>query len=480
MLLNLRSGRILNFVLSLSFLTASSASAQLFEIARSGQSPVSSMSSHAAYDPVHDRYLVVTGFPTVIGQFFDRFGNAAGSSFSLDIGSALFVLRVVYSPHVSNGAGGFGGFVVIWSYDHGQNVFAQIVSLPSGLVGARRTIFTGPPSTFVVSADLAYAQTDRVFLVALTYFAATANQPSQMVRLDLQAQSIGQTSLSFDPNQSCINEEFFWTCNIHVAWNPISREFGVLYRQGVSLGAPIQKTLARVRADGAIVGRTAIADLDNQFSAFAVNAATGNYLLLAGSSISTVRGVELAPDGSVMAKGLVTSALQTDGSQLQPLALSYSPASGTFLLAGHTATPFSITGTLLQLNQHGVALSSTQTVSSFWFGVAAHETSSEWVVSVREGTSIIGTTAPFGGSNALLPDCLTPDPFTSLGGGRCVNRGWLPPGHPLIPPGTPAPPAPPPPPSGGCTIPDPFTSLGGGVCVNGGWVPRGHPLAGGG
>jgi phosphatidylserine/phosphatidylglycerophosphate/cardiolipin synthase-like enzyme len=69
----------------------------------------------------------------------------------------------------------------------------------------------------------------------------------------------------------------------------------------------------------------------------------------------------------------------------------------------------------------------------------------------------------------------------------CVNGGWLPPGSPLavgtpVPaPQPPAPTAPPPPVSSGtCTTPDPFVTIGGGVCVNGGWVPKGHSAAGGG
>jgi glucose/arabinose dehydrogenase len=66
--------------------------------------------------------------------------------------------------------------------------------------------------------------------------------------------------------------------------------------------------------------------------------------------------------------------------------------------------------------------------------------------------------------------CTTPDPFVSLGGGTCVNGGWLPPSTP------PPAPAPAPAPSmGGCTTPDPFASLGGGTCVNGGWLPPSAP-----
>jgi hypothetical protein len=76
----------------------------------------------------------------------------------------------------------------------------------------------------------------------------------------------------------------------------------------------------------------------------------------------------------------------------------------------------------------------------------------------------------------------------SLGGGTCVNGGWLPPTY-VAPPPAPAPtptptpvpsptPAPAPAPSGSCTTPDPFASMGGGTCYNGGWLPPGIPVPG--
>jgi hypothetical protein len=74
--------------------------------------------------------------------------------------------------------------------------------------------------------------------------------------------------------------------------------------------------------------------------------------------------------------------------------------------------------------------------------------------------------------------CATPDPFVSLGGGTCMNGGWLP---PFVAPPTPPAPTPPPPPGGGstCATPDPFASLGGGTCFNGGWLPPGITPPGG-
>lgn len=67
--------------------------------------------------------------------------------------------------------------------------------------------------------------------------------------------------------------------------------------------------------------------------------------------------------------------------------------------------------------------------------------------------------------------CTIPDPFTSIGGGTCVNGGWVPSGS--APSVTSAPATGSTTTTRGCTMPDPFTSIGGGICINGGWVPKG-------
>ncbi len=100
-------------------------------------------------------------------------------------------------------------------------------------------------------------------------------------------------------------------------------------------------------------------------------------------------------------------------------------------------------------------------------------TSAARIVAVTGGT----------GNAAAVADaanCATPDPFIAMGGGTCVQGGWLPPGTQVsagssTPPLPPAP-APVPPPvavSTGCSTPDPFGAMGGGTCVNGGWLPSG-------
>jgi hypothetical protein len=94
-------------------------------------------------------------------------------------------------------------------------------------------------------------------------------------------------------------------------------------------------------------------------------------------------------------------------------------------------------------------------------------------------------TAPMPTEPAPSPDnpvptipggCLTPDPFVALGGGRCVNGGWLPPGFDAPTTTIPVAPQPTPTPvSGGCITPDPFVALGRGRCINGGWLPPSGP-----
>lgn len=86
---------------------------------------------------------------------------------------------------------------------------------------------------------------------------------------------------------------------------------------------------------------------------------------------------------------------------------------------------------------------------------------------------------------SILPvvpsSCATPDPFAAMGGGTCVNGGWLPPGMaaPVSSAGSVvAPPAPAPAPAAPsapsiCATPDPFSAMGGGTCHNGGWLPPG-------
>jgi hypothetical protein len=470
--------RLLTLASTIVLGAAPPASAQLFEIARTNTKVVSGISPAAAYDPVHDCYLVVSGGGSFSGRFVDRAGRMLGAPFVIGAVPPFIATAVTYSPDVSNGQGGVGGFVAVWNPQNTTTLVAQLVSYPGRLVGLPITIMTGPVGVlFLEIADIAYSPVSKRFLVGATFWTSYPGSPppSRSVLLNLNAQPIVEMALSLGSSGSCHTVEFFSSCNeVRVVWNSQTNEFGALYREGFNM------MLARIGSSGTILSRSALAN-GYAYTALAINTHTGRYLAAGATGgnsddLSTTYGAEVDPDGSVVATGLITTALVANTTAYALMDLSYSPATGTFLLIGRGEN---FQERLIELNQHGVALGSSLVMPGGFFVITSHPTSPEWLVGLGDRTLIMGSSAPFGGSNAQLSGCLTADPFASLGGGRCVNRGWLPPGHPLIPPGPPPPP-PPPPPSSGCTIPDPFTSLGGGVCVNGGWVPRGHPLAGGG
>jgi hypothetical protein len=256
----------------------SSAFAQLFEIARgvptAGRATV--LAPDIAYDPVHDCYLVVSEQfdqfdrgGSVVGHFTDRTGGVIAGPF--DIAPHSWMHRVAYSADVSDGIGGRGGFVVI---SGGLN--AQIVSYPGRLVGSPTTIFSPPPESTIWKADIAYSPTAQRFLVAVGVIresqlvsASPASIPVRGILLDAEARPIGDVSISPDPNPAPFFHEFYYSRNeIRAVWNPVSDEFGVLLTDNK------QRTLARLRTDGEVRGRTAL-QLTAFFGDLEVNTQTG-------------------------------------------------------------------------------------------------------------------------------------------------------------------------------------------------------------
>ena len=92
-----------------------------------------------------------------------------------------------------------------------------------------------------------------------------------------------------------------------------------------------------------------------------------------------------------------------------------------------------------------------------------------------------GSSGSSGSSGSKIPPALIPcDGAPPAPGWVCVNGGWLPPDHPLAiaaasGANTGSSPGPPPPDTttSSCIGPDPFVSIPGlvGVCINGGWIP---------
>jgi hypothetical protein len=422
-----------------------------------------------AYDPVHDIYLVVGGYGPVWGVFVNPFGDPIAAPFLINNPSGGFAHfpRVVYSPHVSNGAGGAGGFLVSWHENIGipNYVHTRVVSWPNRLVTPVRNIASS--STWWESgASMAYSASSQMFLAAWR----SGDYIIWAARIGLDGSQIGpliQVSAgggSRDPS---------------VAWNPHTNEFGVIYTGWNASGATA--TFARVNAAGAVVSRTLLGIAAGTYiTDLAFNTALNRFVAVwHAQGIGTV-GAELDAVGNVIGTGLVSNVVGTvDG-----LGLSYNPVSGTFLLVGQSSRGADIWGS--ELNARGARTSAEVVLTTtggdaYYPRAGARLNAPQWDIafagpgykSLRD--QVVSTVSGAGGPGGSLGGA----PPTSGGGSTagcpgsppfpgavCVNGGWVP-GTGDTGGGS----------TGGCPGSAPFP---GAVCVNGGWVPGTGGTGGGG
>jgi hypothetical protein len=459
-----------------------------------------------AYDPAHDVFLLVGGNGPIYGIFVNAAGQPVSTGFTIMDGSLGWghFPRAEYSPHVSNGAGGQGGFLVTWHHNVGapNYVFGRVVSFdaPGRLVSGIQMISDGEQggSWWETGAAMAYSPTSRRFLVAwrtVGYgirgrFVDTAGTP---IGVAMQFENAGG---SRDPA---------------LAWNPATDEFG-LVSTGFG-GTSAYAAFRRVRAsDGFVFGRTSFGFAAGTFATgIDVNAA--NQYVVAWALHPGVVSAIFDQNGTELSTSFVTGRFGFD----QSLALAYNRNSGTFLTAGSAADSFEIAAA--ELNSGGQPTTGAQLITEGARGasefpmISARTGTNQWHVAyARDKLAAVSqfvATSSTGGGTPFVPTlppgagptptptpgptlgCTTADPFASIGGGTCVNGGWIPGktgGTPTPAPGgcTTAAPASgwtcvnggwvPPAAggtggTGGCTTPDPFAALGGGTCVGGGWVP---------
>jgi hypothetical protein len=178
-----------------------------------------------------------------------------------------------------------------------------------------------------------------------------------------------------------------------------------------------------------------------------------------------------APATNATALGIVTiSANATDNVGVASVQFTLN---GVNLGAPDTVAPYAI-----NWNTAG-AVNGNHAVRAIARDGAGHATMSEVrIVAVTNGTGTAATPV------AAPATCVTADPFIAMGGGTCLNGGWLPPGMMVSSAGELGGTTPPPPAPGsmqvwapaGCITPDPFVVLGGGTCVRGNWLPPGMAL----
>jgi len=433
-----------------------------------------------AYNPGNDTYLVVTAFGPVLGVFTDGNGQPITAIFPIHTGTFGHMPRATYSPHAANGA---GGFLVSWlDSDQGDSVRGRIVSLsaPSYLASGIATISApGQGVAFFENRPaVAYSRSSQRFLVAWTTTQPSFGIQGRFVNADgavISGLMRFEEGGSRDPG---------------VAWNPATNEFGMVNTAFGGSGA--FAAFRRIRAsDGGVSARTSFGFTTGTF-ATGIDVTASNDYLVTWSLHPGTMSATFNQNGAQMTMNLVTFRLGFDLS----MGLAFNPSVGTALVVSSDSQSYEIAG--IEVSAGGVPVSSVAVLtegasaklSSFYPMAAARIGTNQWNVVRSHGflgatNQIVATT----GSSAPPPPapappapapptggCTTPDPFASIGGGTCVNGGWIPGGAsaPAPPPPAPAPPAPAPPPSGaGCTTPDPFTSIGGGTCRNGGWIPGG-------
>ncbi len=484
----------------------------------------------AAYDPVNRTYLIAMAregagtLGSVWGAFVDISGNPLAPPFPIRSAGRANFARAAYSPHVSNGAGGVGGFLVTWTEPFVPGVFSQIVAYPNRVVGTAHLL-----SPQYSLREVAYSPASQRFLVAWETSDAPNSALVGVVGIDAQAVGLPVVLANGNAGRPWI----IWNSITSAAWHDTRNEFGVLYAAQSATAWALR--FARVSAAGVVADNRHVIDLGAEpiAAALGFSPLTGNYVALWADPAGAITGAELSGTGAVISVGPIPQTIL--GGQ-NGMALAYSGGSGTFLLLG-----FSTAGVLveqvkgMELNKHGAPSSPVTDVTDFplttnYFAprAAGRPDAPEWLVTagatiryaqivststlhggtdlrlggcdtpdpflalgggacyaggwLAPGMPIPGTTAapPLPSSSPSDDSCATPDPFVALGGGTCYNGDWLPPGMPI--PGsettTPPPPPPPPPGAGGCATPDPFVALGGGTCYNGGWLPPGMPIPG--
>lgn len=509
-----------------------SAAPALAQLGRIGTNPLllttGMRGTDSAYDPVNGVYLVVGAYGATWGAFASTSGDVLSTFRINGAGGFAHFARVAYSPHVSNGAGGLGGFLVTWHEGSGGDNFVhtRIVAYPNGPVSGI-TAIPSPATWWESGAAVAYSSSSQTFFTVFR----TADYRIWGARLNTSGGVLSSAQISpgatfRDPN---------------VAWNPYTNEFGVAYTGWGSSGASTTFTL--VGAAGNVIrhntfafaGATYIGDI-------AFNAATNRYVAV--WSQGPTHGAEITANGDVLAAGLVSS---TTGSY-DGLGISYNPASGTFLLVGHGPS-YDIWAA--ELNTRGARTSGDTNITSaggpvgsFYPRASARTNAPHWNVSFAHNFAsmrdqIVTTSSSGGGPAGSLGTVSTPTPTgPGSGGGStggcpgtapfpgavCVNGGWVPgttsggsgstggcPGTAPFPgavcvnggwvPGTasggsgstggclgtapfpgavcvnggwiPGTTSGGSGSTGGCTTPDPFAAIGGGTCVNGGWIPGG-------
>lgn len=309
---------------------------------------------HTAYDPVNRVFLVVTSFGGTYGVFVNaETGLRVAPPFLIESSGSTFgeYPRAEYSPHLANGAGGYGAFLVTWA-NFPVGVSARVVSYSAGTIGDVVSVGTTPARGTTAPA-IAYSPTSRKFLIA--WQTTTANIYSRII-------AVTSSGLPEARGSERALTGGFGAQRPDLAWNPTSDQFGLSYTAydndwnawvafvGISAGTEVAQAPATMGNVAGPLAGTFMSEIE-------YNVATGRYVLAwtyAAGSLSA----EVTPSGQVQGARLVTS--DTGGND--NLGLAFNPISGTFLLVGQYQYTYEIAA--LELQSDGTAIGDAREVTN--------------------------------------------------------------------------------------------------------------------
>jgi hypothetical protein len=310
-----------------------------------GGVPITTLAD-AAYDSLHDRYLVVaeSGSHTIIeGQLVDGSGARIARTVisQAPAAGATQMPRVAFSPDVNGGA---GGFLVVWHETPTGGNFTQvkgkIVDAGGNPLTVAFLISTEAGSVtsstcWIMGAPVAYSTASHEFLVAW--------MGSYNVTNDIRFMRVapGGTLLQSLPTL-VTSGTADWERDPSVTYNPDDDEFFIAYGGYWDARRYSYVSARRVKAGtGAVIGAPVeyAQTLATYVPAVTYNSGNKQYLISwyhRTSGAAAIYGIKVARDGSA-AGGLTL--LSSRYFAYDANDLKYNPVSGDYLLTTHGNNP---------------------------------------------------------------------------------------------------------------------------------------------
>jgi PKD repeat protein len=360
--------------------------------------------THVGHDPVNGVYLLVMGAGSIWGRFVDTAGQPLSETFVIHAqvdgptGSYATLPVVSYSPDVTNGAGGLGGFLVAWN--DGESKIPNVIrgrlvayAAPGRIASAEATLGDAVDggSFFEMWPAVAYSKTSHRFLVAWTTLAwgirgrmvdVALNPITDVAPLENAGGTMGPSTV----------------------WNPATDQFGLFYDQFGPSSAWV--AFRRVFADGTVSPRTSFGVTAGTFETGIDITAANNYVLVWGLAPGAKSAVFDQSGNPVLDStgGVATTYLSSRLGHNQSLDIAYNSLSDTLL-----AVSSDLGGTLevgsVEVTAGGAPMSfllatDSSTTGSYYPKVTARPDAKQWNISYArnqdQGTDQIIATASGG------------------------------------------------------------------------------------